>query len=78
MTQIEELERKIVLKRQVIAEYQKEQVQLERKIRNTRLDIQYLRMQINEIREKNRRANRALYEMREAIDAKTKSAASAN
>ena len=50
ITEIEELERKIVLKRQVIVLYQEQQQQLERKIRDNQKDIMRLRTRISELR----------------------------
>jgi predicted RNase H-like nuclease (RuvC/YqgF family) len=61
------LERRIVLKRQVIASYQEEQKQLERKIRDTRYGIMNLRRQIQEIRDQVHKKQKGLYELEQGV-----------
>ena len=70
MTEIEELERKIVLKRQVITAYQEEQRQLEQKTRNEHRGIMRLRSRINEIRKRIRIEQESLYELENGISAR--------
>jgi predicted nucleic acid-binding Zn-ribbon protein len=67
MTEIEKLERRIVLKRQVIASYQEEQKQLERKIRDTRHGIMNLRTQIQKIRDQVHKEQKGLYELEQGV-----------
>jgi predicted nucleic acid-binding Zn-ribbon protein len=67
MTEIEKLERRIVLKRQVITIYQEEQKQLERKIRDTRYGIMNLRTQIQKIRDQVHKEQKGLYELEQGV-----------